>query len=191
MEKIVLTDTQALVVRNAIRAGNPTFSLYLLDRRTARSLYAKGLTDSDIFGAHLNEAGKDVAHQLKTRPQRRTFHIEPPAKVVYRLQPADRPDGIHSDGTPMYQQPWPVVARPDGSVVGADDHWCGEVVQVIGFQAKPTVHSIDLNWSGFLLDPQQAVRMYLVTSDKNGNWRSFDTAVESVTEVAVENPERI
>lgn len=76
MKKIVLTDAQAVSVRDGIRAGNPEFTVFLVNRRTARSLYAKGLTDSDTYGAHLNAEGKDVAHQLKAHPRRRTFYIE-------------------------------------------------------------------------------------------------------------------
>lgn len=179
MQKIVLTETQAVQVRDAIRAGNPTFGVYILSRPTARSLYAKGLIDQPGYGAHLSEAGKDVAHQLKTHPQRRTFHVEI-EHYSYRIQPAERPDAMSSDGHVGYQLPWPVIANADGSVWGAHDHWCGKVTRVIGFQKDHAKQTLDLGWSGFLLDPQQAVGMYLVTSDKNGTWGVHDTAVSTV-----------
>jgi len=185
MKTIRLTDTQAVLVRDGIRTGNTHHEVHALDPRTARSLYAKGLTDSPGYEAHLSPAGQDVARQLKMFPGRRTFHVEPPAKVVYKMQPADRPDGMSEDGHVRYQKPWPVVARPDGSVVGADEQWCGKVTKVIGFQQYARRQRIDLHWDDFLLDPQQAVRMYLVTSDKDGAWGSHDTAVEAVTEVQI------
>ena len=179
MEKITLTETQAVQVRDAIRAGNPTFGVYLLDRRTARSLYNKGLIDQPGYGAHLTKAGKDVAHQLKAHPQRRTFHVEI-RHVAYRIQLAERPDAMSEDGHIGYQLPWPVIAYADGFVWGAHAHWCGSVTRVIGFQKDMAKQTIDLDWPGFLLDPQQAVGMYLVTSDKNGTWGTHDTAVSSV-----------
>lgn len=186
MKKIVLTETQAVIVRDAIRAGNPTFGVYVLSRPTARALYAKGLTDQPGYGAHLSLAGKDVAHQLKEHPRRRTFYVEV-RHLSYKIQQADRPDGMSLEHGPRYQQPWPVIGMADGSVWGAYDHWCGKVTRVIGFQADLSQRTIDLDWSGFLLDPQKAIGMYLVTSDKDGTWGVHDTAVESVTEMEVQS----
>lgn len=90
MRKIVLTDAQAVSVRDAIRAGNTEFTVFLVNRRTARSLYAKGLTDSDTYDAHLNETGKDVAYQLKAHPRRRTFYVvaRDKAGLVFNLDTA-------------------------------------------------------------------------------------------------------
>jgi hypothetical protein len=188
MKKIVLTETQAVAVRDATQAGNETFAVWSVHRPTTRALYAKGLIDQPGYGAHLNDEGKDVARQLREHPRRRTFHVQDRPPVLYRIQPEDRVDGMSVEHGARYQRPWPVGAYADGSVLGADDQWCGKVTRVIGFQADLARKQIDLSWSDFLLEPQKAVGMYLVTSDSEGTWGVHDTAVESITEQAAQRP---
>lgn len=186
MEKIKLTDVQAVALIDACRPGNRRNVLGgLVSRVTARALYAKGLTDQPGYFAQLNAAGLAVAEQLREHPARRTFHVEVGPKLRYRIQPAERPDAMSTDGHVGYQLPWPVVAHADGSVLGAHDHWCGKVVRVIGFQADLRKQRIDLHWDDFLRGPQKAKGMYLVTSDKDGAWGVHDTAVSTVEEQEV------
>lgn len=184
MQKIKLTDVQAVALIDATRSGARQSGELsaLVSRVTLRALYAKRLTDQPGYGARLNAAGLAVAEQLKTYSARRTFHVEIRPRLRYRIQPAERPDAMSDDGHVGYQLPWPVVAHADGSVFGAHDHWCGKVVRVIGFQKDLRKQRIDLHWSDFLRDPQQAKGMYLITSDKGGTWGVHDTAVSTVEE---------
>lgn len=183
VQTLKLTDVQAVALIDGSRPGNKRHAVSgACPRVTLTALYTKGLTDQPGYGARLNAAGLAVAEQLKEHPRRRTFHVEIRPRVRYRIQPAERPDAMSTDGHVGHQLPWPVVAHVDASVFGAHDHWCGKVVRVVGFQADLSKMRIDLHWDDFLADPQKAVGTYLVTSDKDGTWGVHDTAVSTVEE---------
>lgn len=102
-----------------------------------------------------------------------------------RIQPSSFIDNLWEEhvGTKL---PYPFTAGEDGMVAG-QDFWQGSVVRVIGFQKDLHNHSLDLPWGAAFDDPQKAVGMYLVTSDKNGDWGVHDTAVMSMTVLGEEN----
>lgn len=98
-----------------------------------------------------------------------------------KFQPSEYTDHMTEDGHEMTKLPWPIVAEPGeiyGYVVG--DHWMGSVTKVIGFQKDLAVHRIDVHWTDVVKDPQQAVGMYIVTTDKDGNMAVHETAISDV-----------
>lgn len=116
----------------------------------------------------------DRRTEPETRPQ------------VLRVQPASRIDNLTADGQEMTQQPYPLFVSEDGSV-GRQDFWDGRILRVVGFMRDLAVQEVNLWWKDAWTDPQQAVGMYVVARDKDGQLFNLDTAVESIT---VEGPER-
>jgi hypothetical protein len=57
---------------------------------------------------------------------------------------------------------------------------------VVGFQRDLAEQQVDLFWKAALADLQQAVGMYLITVDKDGNYATHWTAVESIETVSEE-----
>lgn len=97
--------------------------------------------------------------------------------MTIRIQPHARIDNITDDGHAMTQLPYPLfVNEADGSVQ-RQDFWQGKVLRVVGFQKDLARHEIDLWWSEAAKDPQRAVGMYIVTTDKDGGMGVHDTAV--------------
>jgi len=93
---------------------------------------------------------------------------------MYTLQPKQRPDG---------KLPYPYFIDESG-MVGRQDFWKGEPLELIGFDINPTDHgmsgqSIDLK--EFLKNPQIAVGMYPIFKDKNDNWHTYEDEIKSVT----------
>lgn len=180
MRKIVLTDSQAARVCDVIRAGNPGFHVPELNRRTTASLRTKGLVTGTF--PKLTEDGKDVARQLKAHPRRRTFYVEDrtPSKIL-RVQTASRIDNLTDDGQELTQLPYPLFVDESG-MVGRQDLWNGRILRVVGFQRDLAVQQVDLWWAEAYADPQRAVGMYVVATDKNGGMFNLDTAVGTITE---------
>lgn len=101
--------------------------------------------------------------------------------AVLRVQPAPRIDNLTSDGYELTQQPYPLFVSKDGSV-GRQDFWDGRILRVVGFMRDLAVQRVDLWWKDAYADPQRAVGMYVVATDKDGGMFNLDTAVESITE---------
>lgn len=93
--------------------------------------------------------------------------------TVFRIQAAPYTDQL-IDGHQMTRLPYPVFVTDDGSTRLA------EFVQVIGFQKNLSANRIDLLWADAVGDPQAAVGMYLIVSDHDGDWFTFDTAVDEI-----------
>jgi hypothetical protein len=102
--------------------------------------------------------------------------------IYYTIQPAPHVDHITEDGTELTKLPYPYHTDQDGAIQ-RQDFWQGNPLRVVGFQKDLSVQQVDLWWKDALKDPQQAVGMYLVTQDKDGNCSSHNTAVESITPV--------
>lgn len=104
-------------------------------------------------------------------------------RTVTKVQMAPEIDHISDDlefvGSRL---PYPFYVDDKG-FVQLQDFWQGMVYKVIGFQNHPAVQKIDLWWDDVAKDPSLAVGKYLVTSDKNGNWGSFPTAVTTCEKV--------
>lgn len=83
-----------------------------------------------------------------------------------------------------HKLPYPYFADESGAI-GRQDVWKGNPAQVIGFQADPNVHRIDLLWEDTIQDPDRASGMYLVTIDADGEFVTHLTPVESVTVFAL------
>lgn len=98
--------------------------------------------------------------------------------MIVRIQPASRIDGLTADGQEMTQQPYPLFVDEDGSV-GRQDFWNGRIFRVVGFMRDLAVQEVNLWWADAAKDPQQAVGMYVVATDKDGEMFNLDTAVES------------
>jgi hypothetical protein len=95
---------------------------------------------------------------------------------VTRIQMAPEIDHISDDFQHVGSRlPYPFYVNEEG-FVQLQDFWQGMVYKVIGFQNRPTVQTIDL-WWGDVKDPAEIIGKYLVTSDKDGNWGTFPTAV--------------
>lgn len=105
-------------------------------------------------------------------------------KKLIRLQPSEFVDNIR-DGHEMTKLPYPFFVSEDG-VIGSQDFWKGDPARVIGFQKDLAVQQIDLWWSDVVEDPQQAVGMYLVTSNAEGTWGTHSMAISDVSVVGGE-----
>lgn len=179
MKKIVLTEAQAVQVRDAIRAGNPDLNVFAPDRRMIRSLFAKGMIDRDGPMPRLTEEGEDVAGQIKAHPRRRTFHIaEADDTRTLRVQPRADLDG---------HLPYPLFVGKDGSV-GRQDFWNGKPERVIGFAPSADIQELPVRWADAWETPERAVGLYPVVEYKGGTWFTWDSPVESVTVVGAERP---
>jgi hypothetical protein len=77
--------------------------------------------------------------------------------------------------------PYPFYADANG-FIQFQDFWQGQVFKVIGFQNHPAIQKIDLWWSD-IKDPADSIGKYLVTSDNDGNWSTFPTAVTEAQKV--------
>jgi hypothetical protein len=99
--------------------------------------------------------------------------------LTVKIQTAPFTDHIASDGTPLSKLPYPFYVDPDGGVQ-RQDVWQGKPKRVVGFQKDLAVQQIDLWWRKALEDPQQAVGMYLVTENADGQFWTHNTAVDSV-----------
>lgn len=106
---------------------------------------------------------------------------------MFKIQPAPHTDHITKDGTELTKLPYPIFADNKGNVVGGEEggHWQGTVTRVIGFQKDLAVSQIDLSWGAAQKDLGQVVGMYLVTSNKDGDWDVHQTAVESIEKVVL------
>lgn len=98
---------------------------------------------------------------------------------IIKLQPAEFTDNIHN-GHQMTKLPYPYFVGEDGEI-GSQDLWRGDPKQVIGFQRDLAVQKIDLWWADAVDDPQQAVGMYLVTANEEGDWGTHQTAISDVS----------
>lgn len=106
---------------------------------------------------------------------------------VLRVQPASRIDGLTADGQELTQLPYPLFVDGDGAV-GRQEFWNGRILRVVGFQRDLAVQQVDLWWTSAWADPQQAVGMYIVATDRDGGMFNLDTAVESITEEGAPAP---
>lgn len=99
-------------------------------------------------------------------------------KTVTRIQMAPEIDGIDEINGELHSRsrlPYPFYVNDEG-YVQLQDFWQGMVYKVIGFQNHPAIQKIDL-WWGDVKEPADMIGKYLVTSDKDGNWGTFPTAV--------------
>lgn len=113
----------------------------------------------------------------------RQFRADSSAKKtvrVHTLHFSPRTDKITEDGEELQQVPYPFHANPEGHI-GAQDIWQGDPAKVIGFVRKLGEQRVDLRWKEFLNDPQQAVGMYVITADREGNWSTHVGAISEVT----------
>jgi hypothetical protein len=106
-------------------------------------------------------------------------------QMVTKIQMAPEIDGIDlTDDGKIHSRsrlPYPFYVNDDG-FVQLQDFWQGYVYKVIGFQNHPAIQRIDLWWSN-VKDPSEIVGKYLVTSDADGNWGTFPTAVTTAEKV--------
>ncbi len=97
-------------------------------------------------------------------------------QTVTMIQMAPEIDHISDDLEHVSSRlPYPFYVDADG-YVQLQDFWQGMVYKVIGFQNHPAIQKIDL-WWGDVNEPADILGKYLVTSDKDGNWGTFPTAV--------------
>lgn len=97
-------------------------------------------------------------------------------KEVIRIQMAPVIDSISDDGEHVgSRMPYPFFVDENG-FVQQQDFWQGMVFKVIGFQNHPSVQKLSLLWSE-VKDPSEIIGKYLVTTDVNGQWGSFPTAI--------------
>lgn len=91
------------------------------------------------------------------------------------MQQAPVIDGLHDDFTSRSRLPYPLYADPNG-MIQQQSFWQGKIYKVIGFQNDPIVQHVDLFWWQ-VKEAQDVIGKYLVTSDSDGNWSSWPTAV--------------
>lgn len=103
-------------------------------------------------------------------------------QMVTMIQMAPEIDHISDDlefvGSRL---PYPFYVDDKG-FVQLQDFWQGMVFKVIGFQNHPAIQKIDLWWSD-VKDPSEIVGKYLVTTDKDGQWGTFPTAITTAEKV--------
>lgn len=111
------------------------------------------------------------------RTQRQVKEMAETRKVL-RLQEAPVIDSISDDFEHVGSRlPYPLYVDPKG-FVQLQDFWQGHVYKVIGFQTDLAKQTIDVWWDS-LIDPASLEGLYLVTSSKDGNWGTHNTAVTS------------
>ena len=98
------------------------------------------------------------------------------SETTYRIQPADRADGLEPYRT---QRPYPFYVDRDG-FVGRQDFWQGNPFKLAGFQDRLDIQTIDLSWRDFRKDPQRAVGKYAVLVDREGKFATNVAAVMTV-----------
>jgi hypothetical protein len=98
---------------------------------------------------------------------------------IYIVQPSEHVDRITKEGHELTKLPYPFFVDEKG-MVGRQDVWKGDPYQVIGFAEDLAFQEVDLLWEEAIEDPSLAVGMYVVTSDRNGNFDTLDAAVSSM-----------
>lgn len=108
---------------------------------------------------------------------------------IVRLQPSEYVDQVTADGAELTRLPYPFFVDEDGKV-GRQDVWRGKPLEVVGFQADLAAQQVDLWWEEAFRDPQQAVGMYAVTRDDDGNLSSQVHAIRDVEVIETGEPEQ-
>lgn len=98
------------------------------------------------------------------------------APVTLTLNFAEMPSG---------KLPYPYHVLPDGQI-GRQDVWKGDPARLAGFQRDLGVNNlfintVDLALADFLADPDQAVGMYPVFIDADGDMGTYTLPVDSVS----------
>jgi hypothetical protein len=101
------------------------------------------------------------------------------------LQPAEVTDNLWSmpDGEVVEgkQLPYPFHVREDGTVA-RQDVWQGDPTAVVGFAPSPDARTLVARWADVWADPNLAVGRYVVTTNAEGTWSTWQVAIESATE---------
>lgn len=87
-------------------------------------------------------------------------------------------DGTVVEGTRL---PYPLHVLEDGLVL-RQDFWKGDPWRVAGFARRVDVHRLDLTWEQAWAEPELAIGMYMVTSNKRGGMGTWQLAIQSITE---------
>lgn len=96
--------------------------------------------------------------------------------IKFSIQPANTESGEYDVKLPL---PHPFHTDGDGEVI---DHIVMDKAHVIGFCKTSDPGTIDLTWPGFLVDPQSAVGMFMVTVDMGGQFATWTTPISRVAE---------
>jgi hypothetical protein len=103
------------------------------------------------------------------------------------LQPSAGTDRITETGTELTKLPYPFHVDTDG-LIQRQDFWQGRFIVAIGFVADPNRMQVDLAWRDYVQgDLQQAVGMYVITSDDHGRWSTHIAAIQTVTVTGEDN----
>lgn len=88
------------------------------------------------------------------------------------IQPAERD---------TKQLPYPFFINEDGSVQ-RQDFWKGEPAKLMGFSKskKQGVVRGSISFGDFMEDPERAIGMFPIFEHKNGDWFTYQDAIESV-----------
>lgn len=76
-------------------------------------------------------------------------------------------------------RPYPYFVNSDG-LVERQDFWRGTPHKLVGFCKKRGTGELDLPLFDFLESPQKAVGMYPVFENKNGEWGTYGSPIESI-----------
>ena len=106
------------------------------------------------------------------------------------IQEHDRIDNITSDGTPLYQKPYPLAVNGDGTVRYFHDMDIeGLPYRIVGFARDAKAFGLDYAWHEIVRTPAKCIGMYVISADYKGTWATHLTAVASA-EWRTVSPER-
>jgi hypothetical protein len=88
---------------------------------------------------------------------------------------------VREDGKLPY--PFHLVAEGDErGNVGRQDFWKGKPSLLVGFVQDPETQQIDLDADDFFAEPGKARGMHPVMEDSEGDWATYEGAIESLRE---------
>ncbi len=99
---------------------------------------------------------------------------------IFMVQPSEYVDHITPDGRELTRMPYPLYVDERG-LVGRQDYWKGNPLQIIGLAEDFSVASVDLSWEEVTRDPGSAIGMYLVTACADGSMATHTLAVSRIT----------
>ena len=98
--------------------------------------------------------------------------------VLYKIQPAPRPDHMTSDGTVLHQWPYPLFVDETSEV-----HQSHSFNAVVGFVRDLAHQVIDFRLADVINGDENVIGAYVVVQDHDGGWATLITAVETFEKV--------
>ena len=99
------------------------------------------------------------------------------------IQPGQPDEGMGYNVAKPLPYPWHIDT--ESGEVGHQEFWNGEPFRLLGFQKNAQVQMVDLMLDQFVENPNLAVGMYAVFSDKDGGMYNITVPITHVHSVTV------